>query len=301
MVHRLLCFVSLFMLFLLSALPAGAALSVVTTTPDLAAVAAAVGGARVKVQALASPAQDPHAVDARPNLVLTLSRADLLIAVGADLEVGWLPTLQLGSRNGNVQLGSKGFLDCSTLVDLLERPTGPVDRSMGDVHRAGNPHYMLDPRAAERVAVGIGKRLSELDPAGRQLYWDNTNDFVTRLRDARKRWEHKLTALRGREVVAFHRSLLYLTSFAGLVILDYVEPKPGIPPNPRHVASLIEHARQHRVRMVVQEQWYPTKTSELIAQRIGARFVKLPGSTNFPAGQSYVAFMDAIVNQLLGA
>jgi zinc/manganese transport system substrate-binding protein len=280
---------------------AHAELNVVTTTPDLAAIAAVVGGARVRVKALALPTQDPHWVDARPNLALELSRADLLIAVGAELEVGWLPTLQTGSRNGKVQVGAPGYLDCSALVDLLERPAVKVERSMGDVHPSGNPHYMLDPRAAERVAVGIGKRLAALDPAGQAAYLEQTKNFIAALRGARTRWEERLRPLHGREVIAFHRSLSYLADWSALAVVEHVEPKPGIPPNPGHVAALIQLAKERKVRAILQETWYPSTTSALIASKSGARLVRLPGATNFQGGQSYIAFIDQLVAALTGA
>jgi zinc/manganese transport system substrate-binding protein len=294
---------AIFALFLGIAVPgaAQAELSVVTTTPDLAALANAVGGPRVRVKALVLPTQDPHWVDARPNLALELSKADLLIVVGAELEVGWLPTLQVGSRNGKIQTGAPGFLDCSELVSLLERPTVKVERSMGDIHPTGNPHYLFDPRAAERVAVGIGKRLAELDPDGRASYLEATKRFVGQLREARARWEAKLSSARGREVIAFHRSLVYLADWLGLQVIDHVEPKPGIPPNPGHVADLIQRAKQHQVRALLQETWYPTSTSELVAKKIGAKLVRLPGASNFQGGQSYLAFMDRVVSALAGA
>ena len=282
------------------AAPARAKLNVVTTTPDLASLAAIVGAGHVSVQALALPTQDPHWVDARPNLVLELSHADLLIAAGAELELGWLPTLQVGARNPKVQAGSRGFLDCSTLVTLLERPAGKVDRSQGDIHPSGSPHYSLDPRIAERLAVEIAKRMAELDPPARDAYLANVTAFVARLRAARAAWEQKLSALRGREVVAFHRSLSYLADWLGLVVVDHVEPKPGIPPNPRHVAEVIERARARHVWAVLQEAWYPANTSKLIAEQIGARFIELPGATNFQAGETYIGFMERLVALLGG-
>jgi zinc/manganese transport system substrate-binding protein len=281
--------------------PARAVLAVVATTPDLAAVAAAVGKDRVRVSALALSTQDPHFVDPRPNLALALSNADLLLAVGADLEIGWLPSLQLGSRNGKIQKGSRGYLECAELVELLERATAKVDRSMGDIHPAGNPHFMLDPRAVERVAVGIGKRFAELDPEGRGRYLENTKQFVSDLRKFRKGWEEKLKSARGREVITFHRSLAYLTNWLGIVVADQIEPKPGIPPNPRHVAQLVQRAKTRRIRAVLQESFYPSNTSELVAQKIGAKLVRLPGAANFQARQSYFAFMDQIVSLLGGA
>jgi len=284
----------------LAARPAHAALAVVATTPDLANVAAAVGGRRVHVQALALPTQDPHWVDARPSLVLDVSHADLLISAGAELELGWLPTLLVGARNGKIQPGSPGFLEAAGLVELLERPAGKVDRSMGDIHPSGNPHFMFDPRQVERVAVGIGKRMAELDPEGSASYLENTRQFVTSLRQARQRWEEKLRPLRGTQVIAFHRSLSYLADWVGLVVVDHIEPKPGIPPNPRHVAELIAHCKQHPVRALLQESWYASNTSELIAAQTGTRLIKLPGASDFQAGQSYVAFLDRVADLLAG-
>jgi zinc/manganese transport system substrate-binding protein len=291
---------TLFTLLLAMLLPvsAHAELRVVTSTPDLAAIASAVGGARVKVKALALPTQDPHWVDARPNLALELSKADLLLAVGAELEIGWLPTLQVGSRNGKVQKGAPGYLECSDLVDLLERPAGKVDRSMGDIHPTGNPHYMLDPRLVEKVAVGVARRMSELDPEGKSAYLEQATRFVKELRAARAKWEERLKEARGREIVTYHRSLIYLANWLGLSLVDEVESRPGVPPNPSHVAELIAKAKQRKLRAIVQESYYPTNTSELIAQKVGAKVVRLPGGTNFQSGQTYIAFMNQVVSAL---
>lgn len=277
---------------------AHANLRVVTSTPDLAAIASAVGGSRVQVRALALPTQDPHWVDARPNLALELSKADLLLAVGAELEIGWLPTLQVGSRNGKVQKGAPGYLECAELVELLDRPTGKVDRSMGDVHPSGNPHYVLDPRQVEKVAVGVARRMAELDPEGKSAYVAQATRFVAELRSARAQWEQRLKAVRGREIITFHRSLVYLANWLGLAIADEVEARPGVPPNPAHVAGVIARGKARGVRAVVQESYYPTNTSELIAQKIGTKVVRLPGGCNFQSGQSYVAFMGQIVSAL---
>jgi zinc/manganese transport system substrate-binding protein len=296
---RFLLFIAAFSLGLTRV--ARADLNVVATTPDLAALAQAVGAGHVRVQALALPTQDPHWVDARPNLVLELSHADLLIAVGAELEIGWLPTLQVGARNADIQNGGRGFLDCSTLVDLLERPAAKVDRSQGDIHPSGNPHYSVDPRIAERLAVGIAKRMAELDPGAKPAYLTNATNFVNALRAARAGWEQKLAPLKGREVVTFHRSLSYLAGWLGLSVVGYLEPKPGIPPNPRHVAELVERAKAGHVWAVLQESWHATNTSTLVAQQIGARFLELPGETNFPAGESYIDFMNRLVAALAAA
>ncbi len=277
---------------------AHAALRVVTTTPDLAAITQAVGAGRVEVTALATATQDPHFVDARPHLALALHHADLLVEVGADLEVGWLPTLLTGARNGAIQRGARGSLDASTLVTLLEVPTGKVDRAMGDIHPQGNPHYLLDPRRAERVAVGIGKRLAELDPAGRDAYLEATKRFVGELRVARAGWERRLAALRGQRIVGYHRSLAYLADWLGLVVVEHLEPKPGIPPSPRHVADVVAVGKARQVTLLLQEAWHPTGTSSVAASSMGARLVVIPGMTDFSHGQSAVAFLEGVVARL---
>jgi zinc/manganese transport system substrate-binding protein len=275
-----------------------AKLKVVVTTPDIAAVARAVAGDRAEVTPLALPTQDPHWVDARPHLALTLSRADLLLVTGAELEIGWLPTLLSGSRNGAIQRGSRGYLDCAELVPLLEVPQGKVDRSQGDIHPTGNPHYMLDPRAVERVAVGIGKRMAELDPSGKQNYLENTKRFLSALRAARARWEKTLAASRGQKVIAYHKSMNYLADWIGLVLVAHVEPRPGIPPNPRHVANLIELARREKVRVVLQESWYPDATSKILAEKCGARLTAISTMPDFAKGESYIAHMNDLVEKL---
>lgn len=284
-------------LLLLSPLPCFAALNVVASTPDVGVVARSVGGERVHVDVLALHTQDPHWVDAKPRLALALAKADVLVTTGAELEVGWLPTLQTGSRNGSVQTGGKGFVDCSGFVDLIDVP-GKVDRSMGDIHPSGNPHYMLDPRAVERVAVGVGKRLASLDPAGREYYLQQTKTFVGALRTARGRWERELQALRGVKVIAYHRSFDYLARWAGFSIVEQVEPKPGIPPNPGHVSHVIEAARSTGARLLIQETWFPQDTSKKIANEAKLRFAVIGTMPNFARGESYVAFLDRVVQTL---
>jgi zinc/manganese transport system substrate-binding protein len=295
---RLFAIALVFLLASVAGIRSARALTVVATTPDLAALARSVGAAHVEVTALALHTQDPHWVDARPHLALDLARADLLLATGAQLEVGWLPALQTGSRNGAIQNGGRGFLDCSSLVQLLETPSGKVDRSQGDVHPSGNPHYMLDPRAAERVAVGIAKRMALLDPPNKAKYLANAKTFLKELRQARKAWEKRLAGARGAEIISYHNSLGYFAAWLGLKVVETVEPRPGIPPNPRHVAHVVSVAREHKVRVLLQESWYPTNTSKLIAAKASAKLVQIQGMPNFPAGQSYVAFMSGVVERL---
>jgi zinc/manganese transport system substrate-binding protein len=279
---------------------AHANLRVVATTPDLASIAREIGGEHADVEALALHTQDPHFVDARPHLALALARADLLVFVGLDLEVGWLPTLLAGARNGDIQLGARGNLDCSSLVQLMEVPTTRVNRSMGDIHPGGNPHYLFDPRRAKHVARGIARRMAELDPENAQHYLSRVAAFVRRLAVAQQRVEHALDDLRGEKVVAYHRSFAYLADWLGFEVVARLEPRPGIPPNPRHVAQVLIQARRERISMVIQETYYPTSTSQVVADRAGARLVRLPGGPSFREGESYTDFV-AQLGRALGA
>ncbi|MFN7131832.1 MAG: metal ABC transporter substrate-binding protein [Myxococcales bacterium] len=274
------------------------ALNVVATTPDLAAIAKEIGGAHARVTALALPTQDPHFVDARPSLVLEVNKADLLLVVGLELEVGWLPTLITGSRNGRIQQGSRGYLDCSQYVKLLDVPKQKIDRSMGDVHAGGNPHYTYDPRAVVNVARGIAARMGEFDPEHRADYEKNLADFLTRLEAAREGWEKRLAPWRGQPIVAYHMSWSYVADWLGLKQIAFLEPKPGIPPNPTHVAMVLTLARKNAVKVLVQEEFYPDTASALVAGKIPAALVKVPGGTDFRGGQSYLQFIETMVARL---
>ncbi len=293
-----LLFIALFFSVLSLSPGARAKLRVVATTPDLASIAHEVGGDEVRVTAIALHTQDPHWVDARPHLALDLAKADLLLAVGLGLEVGWLPTLQTASRNRAIQKGGRGFLDCSTTVKLLEIPKGKVDRSMGDIHPGGNPHYMLDPRRAARVAWGITKRMAELDPDNAGTYKKRGKLFVSKLKRARKAWEKRLAGVRGKKVVTYHRSLVYLADWLGLHVVDHLEPRPGIPPAPRHVAHVIRVARKTHAVAILQESWFPTKVSKLVANKTPLELVILPGAPNYTKGQTYTAFMNTLVGKI---
>ena len=286
---------------LLVPVAASAKLEVVATTPDLAVIARDVGGADAHVVALALATQDPHFVDAKPHLALALSKANLLLLTGAGLEVGWLPTLLTGSRNADIQPGSAGYLDCSSLVQLLQVPTAPVDRSQGDIHPQGNPHFSYDPRRVEALAVGIGKRLAELDASHKAGYFARTKSFLEGLHAARARWEARLAKARGQKIIAYHDSLPYLADWLGIEVVEHVEPKPGIPPNPSHIAHVLERARADKVRAIVQQAYYPSGTSKLIADKAGATFLQIPGNPDFAQNQTYNAYMDDVVAKLAKA
>jgi zinc/manganese transport system substrate-binding protein len=277
-----------------------AALHVVATVPDLAAIARAIGGELVDVQTMSLATQDPHFVDARPHLALALSRADLLLVNGLDLEIGWLPTLVNGSRNPRVRSGSPGYLDCSKLIDPLEVVTGRVDRAHGDIHPGGNPHYLIDPRAVLKVVAGIAARMAELDPEHAERYKKGGADFARELESARARWEQKLASLRGTKAVGYHKSWAYLADWLGLNMIEHIEPKPGIPPTPAHVATVLQKMRQESVKLVLQEEYYPATTATLVAEKSGAHLVLVPGGADFAHGETYLAKMERLVEMLSG-
>ncbi len=278
---------------LVLAFPAHAKLKVVATTADLGAIAREVGGDAVDVEVLSQPTQDPHYVDAKPSLVLTLSRADLLLLNGLELEVGWLPTLLTSSRNPKVQKGQPGYLDGSTLAVLKEVPTGKLDRAMGDVHPGGNPHYARDPRNGVRLAMGIGARLAQLEPASAAAFEARAKAFAAELEQKMARWLEKLEPLQGANVVTYHKSWSYFTEWAGWNEVAYLEPKPGLPPSTGHVAKVLEVIRSRKVTLLLQEEWYSAATSELLAKKGGARLVRVPGMPKL--NQRYTDYLDRLV------
>ncbi len=289
---------SLAALLCLLSSPARADLRVVTSLPDLAALTKAVGGDKVQVTALALPTQDPHFVDAKPNLALELNRADLLIAIGLDLEIGWLPTLQNSARNSRILTNNPGYLDVSQYVQRLETPAVAVDRSQGDVHPGGNPHFLYEPRSGITVATAIAERLSTLDAANAPTYRANLEKFKAEVEKALPGWEQRLAGFKGAPVIAYHRTTAYLARWLGFNTIAYLEPKPGIPPNPAHVAGVLGLGRQKKARMVLEEDYYPLTTAKLVADKIPAPLVILPGGTDYRNGQTYVQRIEELVKRL---
>ena len=276
---------------------ARADLNVVATVPTLASIAKAIGGSKVSVESMALHTQDPHFVDAKPSLAIKLNKADLLLAVGLDLEIGWLPVLQTGARNGDIQTGSKGYLDCSQFIKKMEVPT-VVDRSQGDIHPGGNPHYLYDPRAVSRVAKGIAKRMAKLDPDNRKFYFIKLKRFLQRVRSKTKALRARLAPYRGQPIIGYHKSWAYLADWLGLKQVEFIEPKPGIPPNPAHVAQVLVTARKRHVPVIIQEGFYPDSTTKLIANKSGARLVIVPGGVDFEAGETYLDHLDELATLL---
>jgi zinc/manganese transport system substrate-binding protein len=244
-------------------------LNVETTTEDLAALAREVGGDKINVDAIAKGYQDPHFVEAKPSFLLKLQKADLLAVVGLDLEIGWLPPLQTQSRNGKIQKGGPGYLDMSQFCQILEIPTGQVTRAMGDVHPLGNPHYWLDPENGRRIAKAFADRFSQMDAADAAYFQQRYKEFDQKLTTAQKGWTAKMAPYKGRKVVTYHRSWPNFCERFGLVVADYVEPRPGIPPTPSHTLDLINKMKAEKIKLLLIEPYFDRKTPDSVARAVG--------------------------------
>ncbi len=250
-------------------------LNVVTSTTDMAALAQEVGGDKINVESIAKGYQDPHFVEAKPSFLLKLRNADLLIAVGLQLEIGWLPPLITQSGNPRIQPGANGYLDASQFAQILDIPAGPVSRAMGDVHPLGNPHYWLDPDNGRRIAKGIANKLAEMDPADQAYFQQRLADFENRLGQAEKRWEAAMASFRGRKIVTYHNSWPNFAHHFGLNVVGYVEPRPGIPPTPGHTLELIQMMKRENVKVLIMEPYFDSKTPNSIGAATGAKVLVL--------------------------
>ena len=254
---------------------AQAKLRVVGTLPDFAAIASELGGDRVEADSLIQGTEDPHFVDAKPSHVLRVNKADLLICIGLGLESGWLPVLLTQARNGNVQVGARGYLDASQFVQAKDVPA-KADRAMGDVHGGGNPHYYTSPPEMLRVSEAIYRKLVELDPAGRAEYDARWQAFSKKYKEKMAAWKAALTPFAGTKVVEYHKSWVYLLDWMGFTSVGALEPKPGIPPSPGHVTELLGQVRNQNVRFVFREIYHADSLSQVFASKAGARLLDLP-------------------------
>ena len=277
-------------------------LNVVATTEDLAAIAREVGGDHITVDSIAKGYQDPHFVEAKPSFILKLQKADILILVGRDLEIGWLPPLIQQSRNSKVQVGADGYLDASLQARILEVPTGQITRAEGDVHPLGNPHYWLDPENGKIIGREIFDKLIHFRPNDRAYFEQHLNDFVNRLGEAEKRWVAMLAPYKGMKMVTYHRSFPNFAERFGLDIVGYVEPKPGIPPTPQHTLDLMNDMKRQNVKLVLVEPYFDMKTPNAIGRDTGAQvIVMLPSVGGVKEVTDYFKLFDYDLNLLVNA
>ena len=281
---------------------AHAEMRVVTTTTDLAEFVQAIGGERVDVEALCQGHQDPHYVQARPSYMVTLSRADLLVAVGLELEVGWLPALIAGARNPDVNPGSPGYLEAAAAIAVIDVPEGEVDRAQGGLHPYGNPHFWLDPENAKLAAAAIAGRMSELDPDNEDFFRENLRAYNEQIDAAMIRWREQLAPHSGTRIVSYHQTFNYFLNRFNLVGIGYIEDRPGIPPSPGHLARLIRHMSEADIQVIFHENYYDLSTSEMVSGRTGAEILEVPTSIGGVRGvSSYIELIDYIVNSFVEA
>jgi zinc/manganese transport system substrate-binding protein len=281
---------------------AEAKLRVISSLQDFASIAQSIGGDRVETFALAKGYQDPHFVDAKPSFVLQLSRADLLIVAGLELEIGYLPPLIDQSRNDKIHPGNPGYLDASVGCDILQRPTTQVTRAMGDVHPYGNPHYWTEPENGRVIARAIAARLSQLDAAGSATYQKNLAAFEQNLTRKEAEWTAKMAPYAGTKIVTFHDSWPNFAKAFKLNIVGHVEPKPGIPPSPTHTLEIINLIQAQKVPAILVEPYFDRKTPDSIAAKTGVAVVTFyPSVGGTPAIKDYFSLFDTNIDAFVAA
>ena len=280
---------------------ADAKIKVVTTLPDFASLAREIGGDKVEVSAMAKPTEDPHFVDARPSFVVQLRSADVLIDGGAELEIGWLPPLLQNARNPKIEVGKPGRVQASQGVRLMNVPA-EVTRAAGDVHALGNPHFMTDPIIAKTVALHIAQSFAAVDAANAAYYDANYKKFEATINAKLQEWGTAMLPFKGQSVVAYHDSWVYFAHRFGLNIDIFLEPKPGIPPSPSHLAEVIEKMKAQKIKAIIVEPFHDRKIAEKVASSTGAKvvdFAQYPGA--LPDTDSYVKLIDTLVSRLTAA
>jgi len=287
---------------LLFAVNAQAKLNVVATTVDLASIAKEIGGDKITLATLAKPTEDPHFVDAKPSFIVKLNHADVVIEGGAELEIGWLPALLDQSRNEKIVAGAPGHVNCSKGVPLLDVPA-TLDRSRGDIHAAGNPHFAISPVNGKIIAQNIADAFAENDPANAEAYRANLKIFTTALDAKLAAWQQALAPFKGRSIVAYHDSWPYFARDFGLKIELFLEPKPGIPPSPAHLAEVILKMKEENARVIIVDPYLNRRTADTVAREAGATVVPV---TQFPGGLKgteggYIQLEDYLVNSLAAA
>ena len=295
LIHSLAC-------LLVAMLPLHAKLNVVATLPDYGAIAEAVGGDQVKVTSLARGTEDPHFIDARPSYIRVLNQADVLLEGGAEMEVGWLPALVNNARNPKILGAAPGHVLMSRGITLIGVPSAPVDRSMGDVHPTGNPHFAHDPVNGRIMAAHLAEVFTRLDSANGYIYRANLKRFLEQLDREIAEWTKAMEPLRGTKVVTYHKSYDYFAARFGLEIVGQIEPKPGIEPSPSHINALIPRVKEAGAKLVMIEPNRPRKTPQYVADAIGAKLVVVPGMVGgHEKIKDYFGLFDYDVAQITAA
>ncbi|HSC46679.1 MAG TPA: zinc ABC transporter substrate-binding protein [Gammaproteobacteria bacterium] len=278
--------------------PAFADLNVFACEPHWSALLTEIGGSHVTVTTATGAYNNPHYIQAKPSLISSMRRADLVVCNGGEMEVGWLPVLMQQGAGEKVQPGQPGYLDGSLDIKMLQVPTS-VDRALGDIHPEGNPHYQTDPRNIAAVAAELVQRMTALDPANAAEYQKRYADFKTRWDAAMQKWAQEAAPLKGMKLIAFHDGWVYMSTWLGIDIVGFMEPKPGIPPNPGHLADLISLAKGQQVQGIIYTPYEDPEAGEWLSQRTGIPTALMPDTVGAEQSKDLFALFDNIIAQLL--
>ncbi len=288
-------------LFCISSLVFAGTIKVVTTTTDTKSIAEIVGGNKVSVSSIATGYQNPHFVDPKPSYIINLTKADLFVTVGLDLETGWSPQLLSSSRNTKIQKGAAGYVDASEGVNLLQVPTA-ANRAEGDIHIFGNPHYWLDPLNGKIIARNIANGLERVDPSNKSFYEANLVTFINKIDVKLKEWQGKMAAYKGSKIIAYHNEWVYFETRFGLQVVDFMEPKPGIPPTPSQLVKVINEVKANKIKVIVSSPYFTTSSSDVVAKQTGVKELTLATSVGgFDTIKDYFGLFDYNIDQLTAA
>ncbi|MEP6700961.1 MAG: metal ABC transporter substrate-binding protein [Bacteroidota bacterium] len=274
-------------------------IKVVTTTTDMKSITELIGGNKVSVTSIATGYQNPHFVDPKPSYIISLTKADMFVTVGLDLETGWSPLLLSSSRNNKIQKGAQGYVDASAGVGLLQVPSS-ANRAEGDIHIFGNPHYWLDPLNGKVIARNIANGLERVDPSNKAFYEANLQAFFTRIDSKTKEWQTKMASFKGSKIIAYHNEWVYFETRFGLQIVDFMEPKPGIPPSPSQLVKVIKEVKANNIKVIISSPYFSTSSSDVVAKQTGVKVLTLATSVGgFDSIKNYFDLFDYNINQLM--
>lgn len=285
-------------LLLISAQSFAGTIKVVTTLTDLKSIAELIGGDKVSVTSIATGYQNPHFVDPKPSYIMNLSSANLFVTVGLDLETGWSPQLLTSSRNPKIQKGAAGYVDASENIPLLQVPSS-ANRGEGDIHIYGNPHYWLDPLNGKIIARNIANGLERVDPANKSYYEANLKSFNDKIDAKMKEWAAKMAPFKGSPIIAYHNEWVYFEMRFGLHIVDFMEPKPGIPPTPSQLVKVIDEVKSNKIKVIISSPYFTTSSSDVVAKQTGVKVLTLATSVSaFDSIKNYFDLFDYDIAQL---
>src|SRR5258705_9282616 len=276
-------------------------IKVVTTTTDTKSIAEMIGADKVSVSSIATGYQNPHFVDPKPSYIIGLTKADLFVTIGLDLETGWSPQLLSSSRNNKIQKGSAGYVDASEGISLLQVPSS-LNRAEGDIHIYGNPHYWLDPYNGKVIARNIANGLERVDPSNKTVYEKNLQSFFSRIDAKMKEWQSKMAPFKGSKIIAYHNEWVYFETRFGLQVVDFMEPKPGIPPTPSQLVKVIKEIKANNIKVIISSPYFTTSSSDVVSKQTGVKELTLATSVGaFDSIKNYFDLFDYDINQLTSA